>query len=56
MDYMNKEKNIKKMIEVSQGYENFIKRQELNADGAGLFNKVLKRAVNKKPKKQRGSK
>ena len=43
------------MIDVSKGYETFIKGQQLKSNGSILFNKVLKKAATSKPK-QHGSK
>jgi hypothetical protein len=51
---MKKKKN-NLMIDVTKGYEDFIKRQELKNNGDKLFNKVIKKAAQPKLK-QRGSK
>jgi len=53
---MKKNKKEKSMAEVSAGYEDFIKKQELKYNGDKLFNKVIKKAATPKPKKQCGSK
>lgn len=41
------------MEKLTQGYEKFIKGQELKKNGKGAFNKAIKKAV---ATKQRGSK
>ncbi len=51
---MAKKKDQTPMEKLTQGYEKFIKGQELNKDGKDQFDKALKKAVT--PKKQRGSK
>jgi len=50
-----KNKKNRTMMDVTKGYEAFIKRKELNSNGTELFNKVLRKAATPKPK-QRGSK
>lgn len=50
---MKKSKKKRTMIEVTAGYEDFIKGKETNKNGKEFFEKVLKKAT--KPK-QRGSK
>ena len=46
-----KAKNKKSMIEITKGYEAFIKGKKVNANGKELFDKTLKKFV-----KQRDSK
>lgn len=53
---MKSAKKDKTMEEVSKGYEEFIKRKELNKKGAQLFERTLRKAAKPNPKKQRGSK
>lgn len=52
---MMKPNKNKTMLEVTKGYEGFIKRQELKY-GKEEFEHTLKKAATPKPKKQRGSK
>jgi hypothetical protein len=50
---MKKPKKEKTMIEVTAGYEQFIKKKVPNRHGKGVFLKVLKKATKSK---QHGSK
>ena len=52
---MTKKDKVKSMEEVTANYEKFIEGKKLNANGKRVFNKTLKKTVNKKPK-QHGSK
>lgn len=50
---MIKKKSFTPMEQLTKGYEQFIKGQEIKKNGKGAFNKAIKKAV---ATKQRGSK
>ncbi len=52
----SKKKEKLTMVEVTKGYEVFIKRKEVNNNSKELFNRVIEKAAKTKTKKLRGSK
>jgi hypothetical protein len=49
-------KKDKTMLEVTKGYEDFIKGKETNKNGQMIFNKVIKKAAKPKTKKPHATK
>lgn len=54
MAKVKKEKKV--TIDITAGYEKFIKGKQTNSNGKELFEQVIKKATVSKPAKQRGLK